>query len=1623
MYLKTFLRILLITFCGAVIATPCSLRGQATVGIQPFGTYTKDLDQINVGTLGVHVEIPLFSRKERGSGTDISIRLIYDGNSFGIGDSAFLDDQGTLASAWRLMASPNISGGVHVNSTSSSVSCSGVSLPQQNTNFTYTFFDQTGYPHLLSGGSTINGCTGATTSFNLPGAATDGSGYVLTQASAFSYTVVTPSGVSISNVTGNDAVTDTDGNTTKLSWIPTGFNNQTQQWDHTFVFSDTANSYLNMSGDTVKAPTGFLQDPLSIQYRDVNGKTQTITVTYKLYPFYPPVSGPADPIDKNVIDSVTYPDGSAYHFTYEASLFHPGTYTGRLESIQLPTGGEISYVYTDVPKPCGVSFGYYTSQLSRKTSDGTTTYTRNVTSTGEGCSIIGSSTTVSTATNTIVDTFVAAAASPSAAPTIGTYLTSSNYYDGSSPAGIPLKSVVRCYNGETGNCTTQPFVLPITQISESTSYNGNPSSKRITAFNSMSLPIELDEYDYGASAPTRKTVTAYAALGNNIADRPSSVIVYDSSGNMVNSTTYGYDEFALSPTMSNLPGHNAVAGSRGNRTSTHQWLNTSNNTLDSFLKYDDAGQVVQSSDQKSNWTIYGYDSATDSCLTNTTYPQPSSNVTLATSSGCDANSGLVTSSTDYNGAVTQYFYDLMLRSTGNTVTSKGSVVGKTTVAYSGAALPEVITKTVTAAPSPDQVSKTILDGYGRTSSQVLSDGSTIDTTYDSLGRVHTVSNPHVSVGLPTDGITTYDYDALGRQKSQTNPDGSIKTWSYWGAAVQDIDEGNDRTHVSHVSQMDSLGRLISVCEVSSGTMIGGGTPSNCGQQIAATGYLTTYAYDALGNLTRVNQGSRVRTFTYDSLSRLVCASNPENSHVPCPATANGGYVPGAVSYIYDANGNVTSKMSGRGFVTSYQYDALNRKLFQTSSTPNLTYAWHYDLPSVAGVTTINPIGHLTFIGSFFNGTPIDNLSGTMYWNYDAMGRILGAKICTPLTCSSTDASQSQYYDLSYTYDLAGNMTSYTDGFGTTISENYDNAGRLSSVTSSRNDSTHPGTLWSANQPNSYGPAGLLTASIGNFEAESYIYDNRQRLIQITENFHSLGITYNPNSTVKSTIDNLTNNWAYSYDEFNRLSTAVSSNIGFGCGFAYDQYGNRWQQSPFQGSCVQSNVSFSGATNQIDGYCYDADGNLLDMGTCVGDVHQAVYDGYGNLATANHTFSDFTSYATDALGHRIAKWQGTLQRMYLYGLDGNPVAEMDGSGNWLQTNVHAGGKFIAEYQGNDTFFNHTDHLGSIRAQSNSSNTRTLTCFNLPFGDQMNCSGNTDPAGYHFTGKEHDPESSLDNFGARYYNSSIGRFMTPDFSESDSDPEPVPYGDISNPQSLNLYAYVNNNPLTNTDPDGHSCFGSDATSSTDPNGDLVVNGNCNWGGLQNLTFPQLSQLIEGAKNTAVQRLQEITNVLNTPRDPGCMAGAAASGAAAGALGGGIGGGIAGGSIGTLVAPVVGTMGVGFAGAGEGAMIGGQAGFAAGTAVGFIACAQGGSGGSGSGGSGGGAKKATPKTNPEKFRPVRGTSAKVNTETGEVYVRDPSQHGGEHYEVYRNMRDFENGVRDHQVWADGSVGRSYR
>ena len=114
----------------------------------------------------------------------------------------------------------------------------------------------------------------------------------------------------------------------------------------------------------------------------------------------------------------------------------------------------------------------------------------------------------------------------------------------------------------------------------------------------------------------------------------------------------------------------------------------------------------------------------------------------------------------------------------------------------------------------------------------------------------------------------------------------------------------------------------------------------------------------------------------------------------------------------------------------------------------------------------------------------------------------------------------------------------------------------------------------------------------------------------------------------------------------------------------------------------------------------------------------------------------------------------------------------------------------------------DHLGSVRLVTDPQGTIVARHDYLPFGEEIPAgqAGRPAPFGFgapdglrrRFTGQEHDSESGLDDFGARYYGSALGRFTS-------VDPGPDRM-DVTNQQSFNRYAYAWNNPLVNTDQTG-------------------------------------------------------------------------------------------------------------------------------------------------------------------------------------------------------------------------------
>jgi RHS repeat-associated protein len=172
--------------------------------------------------------------------------------------------------------------------------------------------------------------------------------------------------------------------------------------------------------------------------------------------------------------------------------------------------------------------------------------------------------------------------------------------------------------------------------------------------------------------------------------------------------------------------------------------------------------------------------------------------------------------------------------------------------------------------------------------------------------------------------------------------------------------------------------------------------------------------------------------------------------------------------------------------------------------------------------------------------------------------------------------------------------------------------------------------------------------------------------------------------------------------------------------------------------------------------------------------------------------------SDANGLRIRKVSPSGTADYVYDLAGHAVSEVSGSGVWNRGEVYAGGRHLATYRDNTTYFTQSDWLGTERARTTLNGSQCETTVNLPFGDGQATSGTCDPSPNHFTGKQRDSETGLDYFGARYYGSNIARWMSPDWAAK---PTSVPYAEFGDPQSLNLYGYVRDNPLNRFDPDGH------------------------------------------------------------------------------------------------------------------------------------------------------------------------------------------------------------------------------
>jgi len=1254
-----------------------------------------------------------------------------------------------------------------------------------------------------------------------------------------------------------------------------------------------------------------------------SSSTQTISFGYTMPTQTAPASlTPASNYSQEYfpysIGSITYPKGLQYTFEYDT--------LGEMTKVTYPTGGYSRYDWgvfqhyqhyqwnvINSPEP----YGYLNGHMLYKTIADTIGDFREVTavhecSSSSECSSSEEQTTAYTPSvnGTVPNNIYMDVTTPDGVRTRHSFNNDElEWYSGRemshtvyNPDGSQAQQVSTTYT----DTPPAPWSMPSTITTTTYTANGGSLTSMtqkdyntvnviggiMGAPNAVPSNIkETREYDFGASTPTRTTVYTwkdyessnqwfhlYGLLGSTTVHSGSD------TGPIVSQTTNTYDGSTLTNPGVGAANHDDVNDgvtytTRGNLTSVTK-VNSLGNSATTQYAYDIYGNRISTTDPNRNITSYQY---TDlfgdaTCATGTPFysyvsgtVNPLGYKTSRHYNSCSGTISQIQGPNDLaaNRSGTQYIYDAL----NNVVNVSYPDGGSEELNYHGYALPLTITSTMAAAPDPTMTVTKIMDGIGRVVEVDSSDPAGTDittTTYDWAGRTQTQSNPHRSTASTTDGITTHSYDAFGRTTRTQNPDGSFKQWCYDGISVYGqtncSSTPNVGTNVSWVNFSDEngnqwqnisngLGRLLYVIEPGS--------------------LQTAYSYDVLGNLLKVVQFgngtsdvARVRTFNYDSLSRLLCASNAENSIASCPAS-NNGYVAGTTGYSYDANSNLLAKTDARGVTTNYIYDQLNRLASETytsdaSGTP--ISCFQYDLTSISGAGG-DLIGRLTNAWTQSAKTSCPGAAGHFapmvgqYQSlkailaYDAMGRETAERQCTPSNCNTSP------FSLFYSHDLAGNLTSYTNGIASTpgssaqpltFSLSFSSAGLLQNLLSNWSDKTHPPSLFAPNPDASsqYTAQGALAnALVGTGLTVSKTHDSRTRVTESTVVSAANGTIYRyslPSYVVGSiptgydavgnvvgyselmqgptTSGTTTDNWTFTIDALSRLTSAANTEANTIGGsqtsnfcYAYDSFGNRTLN--YGGACASGlpQLSYNASNHSASGLqVYDSAGNVTaDSNT--GNTY--LYDGAGQVCAVKNVSvpgnAIMTGYVYNADGDRVAKGsitamscdpasnglQTSSETDYVIGPGGEQLTEMSNGGTtWNHTNIFAGGELIGTYDTSGLHFYANDWLGNRRLQTGSAGAPEQTCGNLPFGDGLNCSASiTTPTEHHFTGKERDTESGNDYFDARYYASSLGRFLSPDWS---AQAEPVPYAKLDNPQSLNLYSYVMNNPLSRVDPDGHN-----------------------------------------------------------------------------------------------------------------------------------------------------------------------------------------------------------------------------
>lgn len=482
---------------------------------------------------------------------------------------------------------------------------------------------------------------------------------------------------------------------------------------------------------------------------------------------------------------------------------------------------------------------------------------------------------------------------------------------------------------------------------------------------------------------------------------------------------------------------------------------------------------------------------------------------------------------------------------------------------------------------------------------------------------------------------------------------------------------------------DALGRLSAVYEDPTGL-----------------NYLTSYTYDVLGSLRKVEQGGQLRFFMYDSLGRLIRAKNPEQGVITNPSnvaaltdpvTGNSGW---SMAYSYDANGNLATRTDARLVSTgvhvtaTYEYDNINR-LKQTTYNNGTPYTLRtYDFATN---------GRGRYFADYESST-----SGTVNYvtAYDALGR--------------PTAGQSEFYlngtgwrpayTTSRTYDKMGHVTVQTYPSGHTVNyDQFDVAGRLKNFTGNLGD----GVTRTYATGISYDEAGRMQEEgFGattplyhklHYNVRGQLYDVRLSTVAwATDQWNwNRGALINHYSGVNgwaaSGPENNGNvlvaqHWApnndqissyswmnqyYAYDALNRLTSVTEQANGATTtgaqGYGYDRFGNRQIDAAqtWGTGLPEPQFTVDAATNRLGvpaGYAgvmaYDAAGNLTyDSHSPHTLAGSRTYDAENRMTATYYPTNQFASgYTYDAAGKRVRRKILGSEVWQVYGLEGELLAE-------------------------------------------------------------------------------------------------------------------------------------------------------------------------------------------------------------------------------------------------------------------------------------------------------------------------------------------------------------------------------